>query len=267
MAASNFAAALDEVFSHEGGYSTVRSDPGNWTGGKVGVGELKGTKYGIAASSFPHLDIKNLTTAEAGEIYRIRYWNKVRGDELPDGVDLATFDPAVNSGPARGARWLQAALGVTQDGAVGPQTVAAAARAPDKVAVIKKLCAKRLGFLQALSTWKTFGNGWARRVASVEATAIAWAASAAGAKPSDTLASEGKKASASAKANAGGAAATGGGGGAIGTQVDPGSLDAMAIAALVVFGAAIVITIAVLAWRSHVQSERARALAAAAQEG
>ncbi|WP_276200290.1 glycosyl hydrolase 108 family protein [Chelatococcus sp. XZ-Ab1] len=263
----NFPLSLEVIFEFEGGYSTLRSDPGNWTGGKVGVGELKGTKYGIAANSFPHLDIKNLTKAEAGEIYRTRYWNKVRCDQLPDGVDLATFDPAVNSGPARAAKWLQAALGVTQDGVVGPQTVSAAVQTPDKITVVKKLCAKRLGFLQALSTWRTFGKGWLRRVTAVEAKAIAWAAAAAGKKPEAVLASESNKASTSAKSNAGGAAATGAGGGAAGTQVDPSSLDASAVAVLIALGLAIAATIAMLAWRSHIQAQRARALSAPAMEG
>lgn len=263
MATANFERALAHVLGHEGGYVDHPRDPGGATNLGITIATLSNWLGRPATKA----EVRALTKDKVGPIYRARYWDAVRASELPDGIDLATFDPAVNSGPARGARWLQAALGVTQDGAVGPQTVAAAVQAPDKVAVIKKLCAKRLGFLQGLKTFATFGKGWTRRVAHVEATAIAWAATAAGAKPSDTLASEGKQASTSAKGNAGGAAATGGGGGAIGSQVDPGSLDAMAIAALVVFGAAVVITIAVLAWRSHVQSERARALAAAAQEG
>ena len=46
---------FDEVFArligHEGGYSADPKDPGNWTGGRPGVGKLLGTKYGIAANT------------------------------------------------------------------------------------------------------------------------------------------------------------------------------------------------------------------------
>ena len=111
MTASNFDRALSLVLQYEGGFTDDRRDPGNWTGGKVGAGQLNGTKKGIAAASFPHLDIKNLTDAQIAEIYRAKYWNRVRGDELPSGIDLSTMDGGVNSGPARSVRWLQAALG------------------------------------------------------------------------------------------------------------------------------------------------------------
>lgn len=167
----NFGAVMDEVFRHEGGMSTDRQDPGNWTGGKVGSGAFLGTKYGIAAHANPGVDIPNLTKAQALEIYRAKYWSVIRGDDLPAGVDLATMDPAVNSGPSRGARWLQAAVGAAQDGKVGPATIAAAERA-SSVATIKRICSARLKWLQGLGTWGRYGRGWSRRVAEVEAKGV-----------------------------------------------------------------------------------------------
>jgi len=64
-----FRRALSFVLKEEGGLSLDRYDSGNWTGGRVGVGALKGTKYGIATSSYPDLDIRRLTVEQAGAIY------------------------------------------------------------------------------------------------------------------------------------------------------------------------------------------------------
>lgn len=200
MTASNFDASMAEVFSHEGGYVNDPRDPG---------GE---TNMGISKRSYPREDIRGMTRERAAAIYRRDYWNRVKGDQLPDGIDLVAFDPAVNSGVSRGSRWLQSALGVTQDGKIGPQTVLAAQTATDGVAVIKRACAARMGFLRGLtSLWSTYSRGWTRRVASVEATAVAMYTRSAVA-----VRQERKKADTTAKAQATGAAgsAAGGAGGA-----------------------------------------------------
>lgn len=170
---ANFARVLPLVLEYEGGFTKDKRDPGNWTGGKVGVGELRGTNKGIAAASFPTLDIEHLTDAQIAEIYRAKYWVRVRGDDLPSGVDLSVMDGAVNSGPARSVKWLQAVVGETQDGIAGPVTLNAAKKA-DAPKAIKAHCAKRLGFVRSLAIWNTFGKGWSRRIANVEATAISW---------------------------------------------------------------------------------------------
>ena len=155
---TNFDACLGEVLSHEGGYVNHPSDPG---------GE---TNMGISKRSYPNENIKGMTRARAAEIYRRDYWSPVRGDDLPAGLDLVAFDPAVNSGVSRGAKWLQQALGVAADGKIGPATVAAAHKA-DPFAVIDRACDLRLAWLRTLPTWKTFGKGWSRRVESIRATA------------------------------------------------------------------------------------------------
>lgn len=95
---ANFDQAFRIILKHEGGFQSLPNDKGNWTGGKVGVGELKGTKYGISAARFPDLDIANLTIEQAGEIYRGQYW-------FYDGVDSQTIankmaDLGVLFGPA-----------------------------------------------------------------------------------------------------------------------------------------------------------------------
>ncbi|WP_292497888.1 putative peptidoglycan-binding domain-containing protein, partial [Mesorhizobium sp.] len=103
--------------------------------------------------------------------YRCFYWDAVAGADLPDGIDYAVFDFAVNSGPGRAAKYLQAVLGVVQDGRIGPATLAAAGAKPAGV-VIDALCDARLAFLEKLPTWPSFGRGWSVRVASVRRQAL-----------------------------------------------------------------------------------------------
>ena len=119
-------------------------------------------------------DLRNIADEELEQIYRSGYWGKCRCDELPTGVDYAVFDAAVNSGPGRGARWLQAAVGAKQDGSIGPQTLSRVEE-HDPIQVTDVMCDRRLTFLRTLSTWSTFGKGWERRVEGVRATAIAMA--------------------------------------------------------------------------------------------
>jgi lysozyme family protein len=118
------------------------------------------------------LDIKALTVTDVTTVYRVRYWDAVRGEFLPAGLDLAKFDFGVNSCPARAAKAQQSVVGAKVDGVVGPETVYQAKDKNGKE-TIKALCAKRLSFLHGLSTWATFGKGWASRVADVEAKAVA----------------------------------------------------------------------------------------------
>ena len=104
------------------------------------------------------------------EIYRKQYWDKVRGDDLPGGLDFCVFDFAVNSGPGRAAKVLQALVGAEADGSIGHKTVAAVLEQVSRETlpkVIEQYQAKRLHYLQALPHWETFGKGWGRRVNEV----------------------------------------------------------------------------------------------------
>jgi hypothetical protein len=116
-----FAACLEEVLWHEGGYADNPRDPGGATNLGITIATL-GEWRGRAVTK---ADVKALTREEAAAIYRARYWKRVRGDALPAGLDLAVFDFAVNSGPARAVKALQRELGVAQDGLVGPVTLGA----------------------------------------------------------------------------------------------------------------------------------------------
>lgn len=100
--------ALVVVFGHEGGLQCDRLDPGNWTGGKVGVGRAGCTKYGIATNSYPNLDIRNLTIKQAARIYERDYWNPLHLSELKSqGIATEVFDTAVNCGAKSSALILQ----------------------------------------------------------------------------------------------------------------------------------------------------------------
>ena len=131
-------------------------------------------------------EVRALTRVEAGAIYRRLYWATVKAEGLPAGLDLAVFDLAVNSGPGRAARLLQRALGLLEDGVIGPKTLDAVA-SRDPAATVRALTRERLGFLGRLPTWKTFGRGWRRRVEDVEAEALRLAAAARPADPAKPM--------------------------------------------------------------------------------
>lgn len=171
----NLERALTEIFGHEGGFTDDPRDRGNWTEGRVGKGQLKGTKFGISAMSYPRVDIRNLTREKAADIYRLDFWAAVEGDALPSGVDLCVFDAAVNSGSWRATRWLQEVVGVSQDGRIGPLTMGAvSARKPADI--INAYCDARLRDMRTFATWDDHGKGWTRRVEGIRATALKWAA-------------------------------------------------------------------------------------------
>lgn len=159
-----FDEAFKRLIGHEGGYSTDRRDPGNWTGGRVGVGTLKGTKFGLAANTYPNLDIKNLTLAQAKSIYKKDWWDKLGADGMHSAIVFQLWDFAINAGKSRAIKELQQAVGVPADGIIGPQTLAAV-NSHDLNDVILSLTAERLKFYTSLSTFKTYGKGWTNRVA------------------------------------------------------------------------------------------------------
>ena len=173
-----FAAALAVVLRHEGGFVHHPLDPG----GATNLGITRATLAAHRGRPVSVAAVRALTEAEAGEIYRRRYWAAVKADALPAGLDLAVFDLAVNSGPGRAARLLQRVLDVREDGVIGPETLAAAT-ARDPAATVRALTEERLRFLQRLKTWKTFGRGWRRRVEDVGAESLRLAGTA-GAFPS-----------------------------------------------------------------------------------
>ncbi|EHK56806.1 glycoside hydrolase family 108 protein [Allomesorhizobium alhagi] len=179
----NFARSLKHVLKHEGGYANNPKDPG----GPTNKGITLATFRSYVKASGSVADLKAITDAQVATVYRKQYWNAVNGDALPDGVDYAVFDFAVNSGPSRAAKYLQAVVGASQDGKVGPGTLAAV-RSKAQTLVINRLCDDRLAFMKRIkdskgrSLWATFGRGWNSRVAAVRAEAM----SMAGQRPTAT---------------------------------------------------------------------------------
>lgn len=119
----SFDIACRITLNEEGGYTNNPKDSGNWTGGKIGKGKLKGTKFGISAAAYPKLDIENLTADDAKAIYLKDYWNKIKAEELPEQLRISVFDLAINSGPSAAIKVLQKAAKVAQDGQIGPTTI------------------------------------------------------------------------------------------------------------------------------------------------
>ena len=174
----NFKRSLELVLRFEGGYVNHPDDPG----GPTNKGITLATYRRFVNASGTIADLKAIRPQEVAKVYRHQYWDAIRGDDLPDGVDFATFDFAVNSGPKRAAQYLQRVVGAKDDGDIGPATLAAV-KGKASATVINDLCDKRLGFLQGLKTWKTFKGGWSARVSNVRIEANKMAGQAALGKP------------------------------------------------------------------------------------
>jgi lysozyme family protein len=172
MSDDGFAAALATVLAHEGGYQAMPDDPGNWTSGKIGIGELKGTKFGLSAAAYPSLDIASLTEAEAAAIYRRDYWDRWRFARLPPAMAAKLFDAAVNIGIESAVRALQRALRaagsarLAEDGALGSETIEAA-RAVSVDIVLPALREALAGHYRLIAAKNPaearFLNGWLAR--------------------------------------------------------------------------------------------------------
>jgi len=187
MSAEDFPKAMSAVLVYEGGYSNHPRDPGGVTleGIIQRVYDGYRKRKGLATRTLvPSMRGTPEWIAERDEIYRAQYWNAVRADELPQGVDIVVMDCAVNSGPYQAAMWLQRALGMADcDGHIGEGTLMAAMSYPDHDKLIAGILARRLGMLQHLSTWDAFGKGWERRVSSVRAIGQALAFGSVGPAP------------------------------------------------------------------------------------
>lgn len=162
----NFDAALKAILHHEGGYVNHPADPG----GMTNLGVTKRVWEEWVGHEVDEKAMRALTPEIVAPLYKVKYWDKIKGDDLPSGVDYCVFDAAVNSGPSRAAKWLQGCVGVEQDGGIGPKTLAAVA-AFDPKELVEDYAKRRLSFLMDLKTWPTFGKGWGRRVAEVQTSA------------------------------------------------------------------------------------------------
>lgn len=152
----NFNLAFDRLIGHEGGYVNHPKDPG---------GETKfGITVGVASDAGYKGNMRDLTRDQAKEIYRTAYWGRAKADQYAGAIAFQVFDAAVNHGITQAVRFLQRAVSVTDDGKIGPQTLAAIKAMPVGD-VLSRFNAERLDFYTNLPTWSSFGKGWVRRVA------------------------------------------------------------------------------------------------------
>ena len=167
---SNFDHALDALLEDEGGFVNNPKDPGGMT--NLGVTKAAWEEY--VGHPVAEKEMRALTPEIVKPFYKKKYWDRVRGDELQDGLDYCVFDVAVNSGPGRAIKFLQTECGVPADGGFGPTTFAAVSQFTGDAlkTFITGYCQERLKFMQSLPTWPTFGNGWKNRVTKVEKRAL-----------------------------------------------------------------------------------------------
>lgn len=165
-----FDPALRLLLRHEGGYVNHPADPG----GMTNLGVTKKAWEAYKGHPISETEMRNLTANAVTPFYKTKYWDAIKGDDLPAGVDYCVFDTCVNSGVGRAVKLLQEALGISIDGSLGPATLLATSKQPAH-ATIAAFTTGRLAYLESLPTWPTFGKGWKRRVEEVEQEAITFA--------------------------------------------------------------------------------------------
>jgi lysozyme family protein len=170
MVADNYEEALKRLLAHEGGYSNHPSDPGGPTRFGITIHDYR--KYVKPDASAA--DVRAMPLAHAKAIYRDRYWDAMRCDALPAGLDYAVFDYGVNSGVSRAVKVLRRLVGLSESAQMN-DAVIADVRRHDAADLVARLCDERLAFLKRLRTWPVFGAGWSRRVAEVRRAALAMA--------------------------------------------------------------------------------------------
>ena len=156
---ANYDKCLETILHHEGGYVNHPKDPGGET--NLGVTKRVYLEHGGTKN------MKDLLVEDVAPIYKKGYWDKMKGDDLPGGLDLCVFDFGVNAGPGRAAKFLQQMIGTTVDGGIGPNTLAKLAEYVEKHGIekcIEDFQGARQDYYEKLSTFATFGKGWTRRV-------------------------------------------------------------------------------------------------------
>jgi lysozyme family protein len=165
---SNWQKSFELMLKSEGGYVNNPVDPG----GMTNLGVTKATWENWVGRESDEAEMRELTPEKVEPLYKKKYWDAVRGDELPMGLDYLMFDFAVNAGAGRAIKTLQTAVGVTPDGGFGPMTMAAV-QAVDPVDLIERFSQAKEDFYRSLTTFATFGKGWLNRVADVKVKASA----------------------------------------------------------------------------------------------
>ena len=163
----NFDECFNLILLEEGGYVNDPRDPG----GRTNMGVTQRAWENYIKSSVTEEVMRKLTPDRIKPFYKSMYWDKVRGDILPSGLDYATFDFAVNSGPFKAIKCLQEIAGVVADGIMGPKSLDAIMHC-NREQTIDALCDMRMEFLRKLPKFKDYGRGWSSRVQRVKNKAL-----------------------------------------------------------------------------------------------
>lgn len=147
----------------EGGFSRDARDAGNWTGGEVGRGILRGTKKGISAAAYPNLNIEELSNEDIMYIYHRDYWSKIRGGDIMWPLNLAMFDAAVNCGVKRSIQFIQRTLNIDDDGIFGHKTLMAII-SHSSFWNAERAISERERYYRKLKTFPIYGKGWISRL-------------------------------------------------------------------------------------------------------
>ena len=160
---SNWQKAFEQMLASEGGYVNHPSDPG----GMTNLGVTKRVWEEWVGRESNETEMRSLTSEMVEPLYKRKFWDACKCDELPSGIDYLVFDFAVNAGVGRSAKILQTAVGVTPDGGIGPMTLAAVNAIPE-AELVEKFSQAKEDFYRSLNTFETFGKGWLNRVAAVK---------------------------------------------------------------------------------------------------
>jgi lysozyme family protein len=163
MAASNWKKSFELMLASEGGYVNHPSDPG----GMTNLGVTKRVWEEWVGRESNEKEMRSLTPEMVEPLYKRKFWDACKCDDMPAGIDYLVFDFAVNAGVGRSAKILQTAVGVTPDGGIGPITLAAV-KAQDPTELVQKFSDAKEAFYRSLNTFETFGKGWLNRVAAVK---------------------------------------------------------------------------------------------------
>ena len=160
---SNWQKAFEQMLASEGGYVNHPSDPG----GMTNLGVTKRVWEEWIGRESNEKEMRSLTPEMVEPLYKRKFWDACKCDELPSGIDYLVFDFAVNAGVGRSAKILQTAVGVTPDGGIGPLTLASVNAIPE-AELVEKFSQAKEDFYRSLNTFETFGKGWLNRVAAVK---------------------------------------------------------------------------------------------------
>ena len=168
---SNFDKCLQIILHHEGGYVNHPEDPG----GMTNLGVTKRVYEDWVGYAVSEHTMQHLTEEDVAPIYKKNYWDRIKGDDLPEGLNLCVFDFGVNAGTGRAAKYLQTMIGTVVDGGIGPMTIRALDEHVSLIGLqetIEQYQENRQRYYEKLKTFKTFGRGWTRRVTETTMSAM-----------------------------------------------------------------------------------------------